>query len=94
MIAALLVGAVAQWYVITISRQYGSGGHAVGERIARKLGITFYDSKLIDPTAIASGFTPGYVENHEQKLSNGLLNKLYDQNYAYMIIKAAEARIS
>jgi len=113
-IAALLVGSVAQWYrkkitfidrllttppaakympepymttdnfVITISRQYGSGGHAVGERIARKLGIAFYDSKLIDLTAIASGFTPEYVEKHEQKMPNGLLNKLYNQNYAYV----------
>lgn len=71
-------------YVITISRQYGSAGHAVGELIAQKLGISFYDSKLIDLTAEASGFTPEYVKAHEQKLSNGLLYKLYKQNYAYV----------
>ena len=71
-------------FVITISRQYGSGGHAVGERIAEKLGISFYDSKLIDLTALASGFTPEYVEKHEQKLPNGLLDKLYNNNYAYV----------
>ncbi|MDD4777285.1 MAG: cytidylate kinase family protein [Fermentimonas sp.] len=71
-------------FVITISRQYGSGGHAVGERIAKKLGIAFYDSKLIDLTAIASGFTPEYVEKHEQKVPNGLLDKLYNNNYAYV----------
>ena len=71
-------------YVITISRQYGSAGHAVGELIARKLGIAFYDSKLIDLTAEASGFTPEYVKAHEQKLTNGLLYKLYKQNYAYV----------
>src|SRR5690606_13336067 len=71
-------------FVITISRQYGSGGHAVGERIAKKLGISFYDSKLIDLTALASGFTPEYVERHEQKLPRGLLDKLYNNNYAYV----------
>lgn len=71
-------------FVITISRQYGSGGHAVGERIAKKLGVAFYDSKLIDLTAIASGFTPEYVEKHEQKLPYGLLDKLYNNNYAYV----------
>ena len=71
-------------FVITISRQYGSGGHAVGEAIAKKLGIAFYDSKLIDLTAIASGFTPEYVEKHEQRLPNGLLDKLYNYNYAYV----------
>ena len=71
-------------YVITISRQYGSAGHAVGELIAQKLGIAFYDSKLIDLTAEAGGFTPEYVKAHEQKLTNGLLYKLYKQNYAYV----------
>ena len=71
-------------FVITISRQYGSGGHAVGERIAKKLGVAFYDSKLIDLTAIASGFTPEYVEKHEQKLPYGLMDKLYNNNYAYV----------
>ncbi|NLD24096.1 MAG: cytidylate kinase family protein [Bacteroidales bacterium] len=71
-------------YVITISRQYGSGGHAVGEAIAKKLGIAFYDSQLIDLTAIASGFTPEYVEKYEQKIPNGLLDKLYNNNYAYV----------
>ena len=73
----------ADTFVITISRQYGSGGHAVGELIAEKLGIPFYDSKLIDLTAIATGYTPEYVESHEQKLPNNLLEKLYIDNYAY-----------
>lgn len=71
-------------FVITISRQYGSGGHAVGEIIAKKLGVGFYDSKIIDLTSIASGFTPEYVEKHEQKLPNGLLDKLYNSNYSYI----------
>lgn len=71
-------------FVITISRQFGSGGHAIGELVAKKLGIAFYDSKLIDLTAQASGFTPEYVKEHEQKITNGLLYKLYKQNYAYV----------
>lgn len=71
-------------FVITISRQYGSGGHAVGEQVAKKLGVAFYDSSLIDLTAEASGFTKEYVKEHEQKLTNSLLYKLYKQNYAYV----------
>lgn len=51
-------------YVITIAREYGSGGHAIGESIAQKLGIAFYDSKLIDLTAEKSGFTPEYVKEN------------------------------
>lgn len=71
-------------FVITISRQYGSGGHAVGELVAKKLGVDFYDSELIELTAEQSGFTKEYVEEHEQRLSNSLLYKLYKQNYAYV----------
>lgn len=74
----------SEHFVITISRQYGSGGYAVGELIAKKLGIPFFDRKLIELTAIASGFTPEYVEEHEQKLPNALLYRLYTQNYAYV----------
>lgn len=73
-----------QNFVITIARQYGSGGHAVGEQVAKRLGVAFYDSSLIDLTAEAGGFTPEYVKAHEQKLSNSLLYSLYKQNYAYV----------
>ena len=34
-------------YVITIARQYGSGGRTIGENLARKLGISYYDKKII-----------------------------------------------
>ena len=48
------------------------------------MGIAFFDRKLIKLTAIASGFTPEYVEKNEQKLPNALLYSLYKQNYAYV----------
>lgn len=70
-------------FVVTIAREYGSGGHEIGELLAKKLGIGFYDSHLIDLTAEKSGFTPEYVREHEQKLTNTLLYDLYEQNYAY-----------
>lgn len=70
--------------IINIAREYGSGGHEIGEIIARKLGISFYDTKLIDLSAAASGLTPEYVKEHEQKLVNSLLFDLYEQNYAYI----------
>ncbi|HUH25074.1 MAG TPA: FAD-dependent oxidoreductase, partial [Flavobacterium sp.] len=48
--------------------------------------IYHYDSQLIDLTAIASGFTPEYVEKYEQRIPNGLLDKWYSSNYAYVIV--------
>ena len=71
-------------FVITIARQYGSGGHEVGELVAKRLGVNFYDSSLIDLTAEAGGFTREFVKKNEQKLASGLLYKFYKQNYAYV----------
>ena len=50
--------------IITISRQFGSGGRTVGHLIAEKLGIPFYDKELVDQIALESGFSPKYVEEN------------------------------
>lgn len=71
-------------FVITIAREFGSGGHAIGEIVAQKLGISFYDSALIDLTAEASGLTAEYVKKNEQKQTHNLLYQLYKQNFAYI----------
>ncbi|EGB14451.1 membrane protein-like protein [Pseudodesulfovibrio mercurii] len=73
-----------RYLVVTISREYGSGGHGIGQAIARKLGIAFYDRELIDITAQQSGFTEDYIRENEQKLAGTLLDELYMQNYAYV----------
>lgn len=44
--------------IITISRQFGSGGRTVGHLIAEKLGIPFYDKELVEQIAVDSGFAP------------------------------------
>jgi uncharacterized protein len=62
--------------VITISRYYGSGGHEIGEKLAEKLGIDFYDRKIIDRTAEESGFAPEFIEQKEQNISNTKLLEL------------------
>lgn len=70
-------------FAITISRQYGSGGHEVGKMVAQKLGVAFYDSNLIELTAKEGGFTSEYVKKNEQKLASNLLYNFYKHNYAY-----------
>ena len=50
--------------IITISREFGSGGRTIGHLIADKLGIPFYDKELVDQIALESGFAPNYVEEH------------------------------
>ena len=50
--------------IITISREFGSGGRTVGRMVAEKLGIPFYDKELVDQVALESGFAPKFVEEH------------------------------
>ena len=50
--------------IITISREFGSGGRTIGRMVAEKLGIPFYDKELVDQIALESGFSPFYVEEH------------------------------
>lgn len=59
--------------IITISRQYGSGGREIGEKLAEKLRIPFYDNELITRAAKESGFAEAAFENAEKKATNSLL---------------------
>lgn len=62
--------------VITISREYGSGGHEVAEELAERLGVKLYDKYLIDKTAEELGYSREFVEESEQNISTGRLWEL------------------
>ena len=67
--------------VITISREYGSGGRFVAQKVAEKLGIKFYDKDLINIVASESGYSAEYIESNEQKMHGSLLSKFNSQYY-------------
>lgn len=50
--------------IITISREFGSGGRTIGHQVAQKLDIPFYDKELVDQIALESGFAPKYIEEN------------------------------
>ena len=50
--------------IITISREFGSGGRSIGRMVAERLGIPFYDKELVDQIALESGFAPKFIEEH------------------------------
>lgn len=59
--------------IITISREFGSGGRFIGEEVAKKLGIKYYDKDIIGQIAEQSGFSPEYIrENAELSPKKGL----------------------
>ena len=49
--------------IITISREYGAGGHSIGRRVAEELGIPFYDRDIVKQTVKASGYDLDMVEH-------------------------------
>ncbi|MDR2932512.1 MAG: cytidylate kinase-like family protein [Oscillospiraceae bacterium] len=67
--------------VITISREFGSGGREIGERIANELGIQYYDRKLIDIAAEQSGLSPDFIRDNEQKITNSFLFNISVSGY-------------
>ncbi|MDR0862233.1 MAG: cytidylate kinase-like family protein [Oscillospiraceae bacterium] len=65
-------------YVITISREYGSGGRPIGNKLGEALGVGCYDKSIIAMAAEKSGLSPGYIERSEENVpSNFLLNFKY-----------------
>ena len=50
--------------IITIGRQYGSGGHAIGEQLSRLLKLPFYDKELIEKIAEETGFSQKFIEEY------------------------------
>ena len=62
--------------IITIGREYGSGGRQIGKALAERLGISFYDKKIITLAAEKSGLSHEFIENNEQRVRSGLMHTL------------------
>ena len=57
--------------IITIGREYGSGGREIGELVAKKLGVPFYDKEILTRAAQESGLCEEVMEHHDEKSSLG-----------------------
>ena len=69
--------------IITITRQYGSGGHDIGKLLSERLGIPFYDKELISLAAKKSGVSPEVFAQADERMSNSLLYTLSTGLYNY-----------
>ena len=83
--------------IITISREYGAGGHTIGQRVAKELGIEFYDRDIIKAAAKESGLDTAEVEHAEEEITRtGIFLRMIapasyvDQQY---YIRSIEQRI-
>lgn len=60
--------------IVTISREFGSGGRTIGKKVAKTLDIPCYDAELIQKLAEESGFTESYVKEAGEYVPDGLLS--------------------
>ena len=63
--------------VITISREFGSGGRTIGKKVAEKLGIPCYDSEIIQEMAKETGFAPDYVKEAGEYVPDSFLSAAF-----------------
>ena len=70
-------------WVIAIGRQYGSGGRVIGQKLAQRLGYEFYDDAIVQMAAGTTGYTPQFVRQREENMTNSFLYDLVNQMYAY-----------
>ena len=84
--------------IITISRQFGSGGRTIGKAVAEKLGIPCYDQELIALAAKESGFSEEYVKNDSEHTRTGLLSgllsdRVYDTPITQDVLWEAQKKV-
>jgi len=69
--------------VITIGRQFGSGGREIGELIAKHYNIKCYDKELLARVARESGFCEEMIENHDERPTNSFMYNLVMDTYSF-----------
>jgi len=68
--------------VITIGRQFGSGGRQIGKKLAEELGIGYYDKEILNVAAKESGLCQTLFENHDEKPTGSFLYSLVMDTYS------------
>ena len=69
--------------IITIGRQFGSGGREIGKMLAKKYGIQCYDKELLSRAAKESGFCEEMIQNHDERPTNSFLYNLVMDTYSF-----------
>ena len=69
--------------IITIGREFGSGGREIGEKIAQHFKIPFYDKELLARAAKESGFCEEMIKNHDERPTNSFLYNLVMDTYSF-----------
>ena len=80
-------------FVITIARQYGSGGKTIGEMLSKELGVEYYNKDLILKASEESGINVSLFANADEK-SKGLFNKLKQKHYGGEVLDPSDSNFT
>ena len=69
--------------IITIGRQFGSGGREIGEKVAEHFGIKYYDKDLLTRAAKESGYCEEMIQTHDERPTNSFLYNLVMDTYSF-----------
>ena len=70
-------------FVVNIGRQLGSGGREIGERLAQRLNISFYDKELIQLASEESGLCREFFEKADERPSQGIMGGLFGMRFPF-----------
>lgn len=62
--------------IVTIGREFGSGGKTIGKKLAERMGVSFYDKELLAEAASGSGLSSAVIETHDEKPINSFFYSL------------------
>ena len=71
-------------FVINIGRQLGSGGREIGEKLATRLGISFYDKELINLASEESGLCREFFEKADERAAQGIVGGLFGARFPFI----------
>jgi len=63
--------------IITIGRECGSGGHTIGQRVAERLGVNFYDKEIVEMVAAKTKLSPNFIAAHGEYFRGGSLGHIF-----------------
>ena len=79
--------------IITVSRQFGSGGRTIAREVARRLNIPCYDQELIEKVEKDSGFTKRYIDENGENSSTGILTSMFGTSFGRDLVWTSQCKV-
>lgn len=79
--------------IITVSREFGSGGRTIGREVAKRLNIPCYDQELIERVQKESGFTKEYIDENGENASTSLLSSMFGMTLGRDLVWTSQCKV-